>query len=149
MAGGNEIDNSRPKADVETPDFSDYIGKPIVLAQAERMDGDLQAQREIGRMVTDLTTQLKGTNDLSAAQRMAENFLGPGLDSDKFNKLLQRADEGWPNDGGYIKMKDLLSQALRGSGYSAGFEGPGNHQPLVIRKGSEIVWPRIEGPRVS
>jgi len=151
MVRGNEIDDSRPNADVQqSPDFSDYIAKPpVVLAQVDNSEGDMQARRDIERMVTGLTDQLKATNDLSAAQRIAENFLGPDLDSNRFNKLLERADQGWPNDGGYIKMRDLLSQALRGSGYSAQFEGTGNHQPLTIKKGSEYVWPRIESPRVS
>ena len=144
MAGGNEIDNSQPKGDApQGPDFSDYIGgKPIVLAQADTLEGDLQARRDIERMITGLTDSLKGTNDLATARNLAERALGPGLDSNQFNNHLQKADEGWPNEGGYRMMQRLMSQALRGSGYSAQFVGPGMEQPLVIKKGTDIVWPR-------
>jgi len=149
MVRVNEVDDGKQSAgDQNNADFSDYI-MPVQYARVEAPEGDKQAQREIEKMVTDLTDQLKGTNDLSVARQAAENLLGPDLESNKFNKLLERADQGWPNDGGYITMQKLLSQALRGSGYSAQFEGQGNHQPLVIRKGSEIVWPRIEAPRTS
>lgn len=153
MARGNEIDISGQGGNAgEQPDFSSYrlpkTEKTVQLARAEGApdpevyqapEADMQARAAVDQSLSSLASQLRGLSDANAARQAVNSVFG----GNKFDKILEKADNGWPNEGGYIQMQKLLAQKLQGSDYSARFEGQGNHKDLVIRyKGQEIWRPR-------